>query len=141
MGERVAGSPLMEMGPRSGLAFAKQEPRKRTKGRQLRVESLVKQRVRAACVERDGDCRIATGRDDRRNWTAGYPCSGASEWMHLGANKRARTRGQAPAIRHTTAASCMGCTRHHRDYDAGRLRMTPVSDRGANGSLLWEYVG
>ena len=114
----------------SSLALKKPEPRKRIKGRKDRRESQVKQQVRALCVARDGDCRMA-----------GIPwhvCGGASEWAHLGDKKRARTRGMKPEIRHTTAGSLMLCTTAHDDYDEGRIGILPVSHYdGADGLLAF----
>jgi hypothetical protein len=107
-------------------SFPKPEPIQRTKRRKLRVETLVKQKVRARCVERDGDCRL------QRTALFG-PCSGESEWAHLGEKKRARTRGMPPEQRHTTQGSLMLCTGHHRMYDAGRLGIEPLTPDGADG--------
>src|SRR6185436_4448492 len=60
----------------------KPEKRARVKRRRQRKEDLVEQRVRALCVERDGDCRIG-------NATKSFGlCSGESEWAHLGESRR-----------------------------------------------------
>lgn len=115
------------------------------KGRKTRAEAKVKKAVRAACVLRDGYCRFnffsplswaVTGQCDVTDRKP-YPhrCVGPSEWAHLGAKKRARTRGMAPEVRHTTAHSAMLCRQAHRDYDAGRLRITALTRRGADGPL------
>jgi hypothetical protein len=106
---------------------AKPEPIKCTKGRQRRTAAKVVQRVRAQCVERDGDCRMRG-----ISW---HVCGGESEWAHLGDKKRARTRGMAPEIRHTTAGSLMLCTTAHAAYDAGRIQIEPTSPEGADGIL------
>lgn len=111
-------------------ACPKPEPLKRTKRRKLHVEALVKQKVRALCVERDGDCRL--------HGAAGFTCSGESEWAHLGEKKRARTRGMKPEQRHTTAGSLMLCTGHHRAYDAGALRIEILTMAGADGLLRFQ---
>lgn len=108
--------------------------RKTIKGRKARKEKAVKTTVRELCVERDGFCRFGTYRDDVRDIVG--PCDGRSEWMHLGDKKRARTRGMAPEVRHTTADSMMGCSRHHRDYDAGRMQIVALSGKGADGLLM-----
>lgn len=110
-----------------GVACPKPEPLKRTKRRKLRVESVVKQKVRALCVERDGDCRLSRA--------TGHVCGGESEWAHMGDKKRARTRGMKPELRHTTAGSLMLCTLLHRAYDAGDLLINPVTPDGADGLL------
>ena len=113
----------------SGLPLKKPEPRQRVQRRKRRVESTVKQTVRAQCQHRDGDCRLG-----------GYPghtCGGESEWAHLGKNKRARTRGMPPEVRHTTAGSLMLCTDAHRAYDAGRMTIEALTPDGADGYLLF----
>jgi hypothetical protein len=64
-------------------------------------------------------------------------CDGVSEWAHLGDKKRFKTRGQAPEVRHTTAGSLMLCTKHHQDYDAGRM---VIEGDDANLPLKFERV-
>lgn len=95
--------------PRSRAAQKKASGRKAAK---------VVKSVRAQCVERDGYCRavVALALEYGEEW-----CRGVSEWAHLGDKKRFKTRGQAPEVRHTTAGSLMLCTKHHRDYDEGRI--------------------
>src|SRR3990167_1855659 len=111
----------------SVLTLKKPEPRKRIKGRKDRRESQVKQQVRALCVARDGDCRMAG-----ISW---HVCGGASEWAHLGDKKRARTRGMKPEIRHTTDGSLMLCTTAHQDNDQGRMHIVLLSRDGADRNL------
>ena len=63
-------------------------------------------------------------------------CEGASEWMHLDRWKRCHTRGLPAEERHTTRGTAMGCTRHHRLYDAGFFDIEAVDeDRWADGPL------
>ena len=102
--------------------------RKTLKGRKVRAESKVTQRIRALCVDRDGDCRL-------KNTNGFGPCGGESEWAHLGEKKRARTRGMAPEVRHTTAGSLMLCTRHHQLYDSGTMTIEPTTPNGADGLM------
>lgn len=87
----------------------KPEPIKRTKGRAGRLEAAVTRSVRAACVMRDGHCRIGEWEMNPLDWHSedvqGDECDWWSEWAHLGEKRRARTRGQAPTVRHTTAGS------------------------------------
>jgi hypothetical protein len=90
--------------------------------------------VRTACVLRDGRCRFLR-EDFAAQQRAQNFCSSVAEWAHFGAHKRARTRGMAPLERHTTAGSLMLCTRHHRQYDAGTLKITALTDRGCDGPL------
>ncbi len=100
-------------------------------------ERSVKDQVRAACVERDGYCRVASlAKQDTRMWQADeFPCSGWSEWAHLGEHRRAKTRGQIPEARHTVAGSLQLCTAHHFAYDERTLTIDPLTDLGANGPL------
>jgi hypothetical protein len=123
-----------------GRTIHKPEPRKRVKGRKQRLESRVIKAVRALCVTRDGDCRIANWEDNPDDWhedDLDQWCEGASEWAHLGDKKRFKTRGQAPEIRHTTAGSLMLCTKHHQDYDQGRMT---IDGNDANLPLKFERV-
>lgn len=119
------------------LAFPKGPTRKTMKGRKTRAEALVKRLTRALCVVRDGDCRVFNfkGGADRLDLALRSDCSGQSQWAHFGAHKRARTRGMAPLQRHTTAGSLMLCARHHRQYDAGKLKIRALTDRGCDGPL------
>ncbi len=107
--------------------------RQQAKGRKARAERTVKVDVRAACVVRDGSCRYA--KDD-----PAHRCQGPSEWAHLGDKTRARTRGQAPERRHTTAGSLMLCRWAHNRYD-GRQRpplgIQRRTTRGADGPLRY----
>ena len=113
----------------------KPEKRRTTKGRKDRAESKEAQRVRALCVMRDGDCRYATAHP----WQ--YSCHGDSEWAHYGQHKRARTGGMKPAERHSTKGSLMLCTRHHADYDAGRLQIIAETADGCDGTLKYVLKG
>jgi hypothetical protein len=103
---------------------------KRVKGRKVRAETAVKQRVRFLCVERDGDCRV-------QGLEALGACSGESEWAHLEDKKRARTRGMLPEERHATAGSAMFCTTHHQAYDAGEFAVEYLSEKGADGPMAY----
>jgi hypothetical protein len=116
-------------GPGS-MPCPKPEPKAKSKARAKRHEAAIIQQVRAQCVERDGPCRVGG------TTTLFGPCRGDSEWCHLGDMKRFKTRGQEPWLRHTTAGSFMGCTLHHRYYDAYELTIEPIdSALGANGVL------
>lgn len=115
----------------SARAQPKPEKRATTKRRKARKESMRAKIIRAKCVIRDGYCRVGKDADDYTD------CCGPSEWGHFGAMKRARTRGQAPEIRHTTAGSFMACRSHHADYDAGELAITAASDAGCDGELVY----
>jgi hypothetical protein len=113
-------------------------PRRTPKAERQQIEA-----VRAQCVERDGDCR-ATGfyfdgeqwrTDERLSQEQRGPCYGDSEWAHMHARRRSKTRGMAPEYRHDTAHSLMLCHKHHEDYDAKRLIITAITRRGADGPL------
>jgi hypothetical protein len=123
------------------FTIPKPEPRKRVKGRKQRHAAKVVQSVRQQVVERDGYCRAMPGTyptfiGDKGRALVGL-CDGVSEWAHLGDKKRFKTRGQAPEVRHTTAGSLMLCTKHHQDYDAGRM---VIEGDDANLPLKFERV-
>jgi hypothetical protein len=113
----------------------KPEPKAKSKARAKRHEAAIIQQVRARCVERDGDCRLANA----AHWLELGPCQGESEWAHLGDKKRFKTMGQAPEDRHMTAMTMMACTRHHDQVDRRRkpwVEVEPIDDLlGANGVL------
>lgn len=102
-------------------------------------ESKVAKAVRAECVNRDGDCRLALTEDsDPFTLDAFGACSGESEWAHLENGRRFKTQRMAPELRHNTATSAILCTRHHDAYDKRKtLRVTLLSSAGANGELLF----
>ena len=114
------------------IGFPKPEKRATVKRRKSQLERVMKTLVRAACVERDGHCRVSQDTGVASGW-----CDGPSEWAHFGDFKRFKTRGQAPWSRHTTAGSLMLCTRHHADYDQGRLKIRATSKRLCNGPLTY----
>jgi hypothetical protein len=95
------------------------------RAKRRRAEAPVAKKVREKCVERDGHCRLAP--------LGG--CEGPSEWSHIGANKRARTRGMKPERRHTTAGSMMLCRKHHGLYDSGIINVS-TTEAGADGDSL-----
>ena len=90
---------------------------RKAKARGKRQEAKVAKSVRAACVERDGYCLIASRVPFSVRVLLGA-CEGPSEWAHVGAHRRFNTRGMEPQERHTTGGSCMLCQKHHRAYDA-----------------------
>lgn len=67
-------------------------------------------------------------------------CEGKSEWAHLGERQRFKTRGLPPEVRHTTAASCLLCTKHHDLYDDGKIDYFCHTDNGADGPMTWGFV-
>ena len=116
------------------IGFPKPEKRSTVNGRNKRAEASRIQTIRALCVVRDGVCRV--GKDTFITQFGG--CWGFSEWAHFGAYKRARTRGQAPLDRHTTAGSLMLCQVHHGDYDAGLIFITATDpEKGCDGALSY----
>lgn len=122
---------------------AKQTAKKR------RAEGPVIKRVRARCVERDGYCRICDWElnPDDTHPEDGHPDEGAlpyadkwnrgpSEWAHL--YSRAKTRNQAPDVRHNTMITAMLCQFHHDRVDGRahpRIAMVPRTSLGADGPL------
>lgn len=115
------------MGQR-GVACPKPEPLKRTKGRADRREAAVKKSVRAAVADRDVDCRYGRYNDP-------FTCAGQREWAHFGRYKRFKTRRMRPESRHCTEGSLLLCTKHHRQYDAGTLKITALTNKGCDGPL------
>ena len=110
-----------------GVAVPKGKTRKQLKAKRARQEAAVKKLVRAVCVERDGFCRVGA-----MGWAKA--CRGVSEWAHLEGQRRARTRGQALEIRHTTHSTAMLCTFHHAAYDAHKFSFR-MGLRGADGDM------
>lgn len=111
----------------------KPEPHKRVKGRKKREERKVVKTVRPQVVDRDGTCRL-------RSMSLAFhlmfgACAGPSEWAHWREWSRAKTRGMAPEIRHTTDKSLMLCTKHHDDYDESRLTIEAKTERTCDGPL------
>jgi len=108
-----------------GVACPKGKTRQQLKAAKDRAEMKVIKRVRAKCVVRDGFCRLmGIG-----------PCEGVSEWAHLRPKTRAHTRGLPPEERHQTAFSAQMCTAHHWAYDAGDIKLKPLTDKGADGPM------
>ena len=106
-------------------------PRRRLKGRKERAEARVKRQVRAACVERDGDCLVLT--------RVGLPgCKGPSTWAHFSGHRRSQTRGMSPERRHDTRFSGMLCERHHGQEESGRYQVVYRTVEYANGPVGWE---
>jgi len=103
-----------------------------------RVAAKIVRQVRAACVERDGHCRLFFGDHLHGDTQVGEGldyCGVRSEWAHLGEKRRFKTRGMPPEERHTVQDSLMLCDLHHDLYDGRTLNITALSDRGANGPL------
>jgi len=119
------------------MAFApnpKPEPRKCVKGRKDRKEAAIKKAVRAACVERDGYCLVFSRLPVSIRVLLG-PCSGVSEWAHVGDKRRCFTRGMPPEQRHTTAGSCILCEGHHKAYDAHQFDFEVDAGFGMDGMI------
>jgi hypothetical protein len=104
------------------------------KARKDRAEDARAAHVRAACVLRDGHCRLSKDNPV-------HVCQGFSEWCHTHAKRRSKTRKMAPEIRHTTADSFMACTSAHDRYDnrkRPKLGFTALTDRGCDGPIAWQ---
>lgn len=124
-------------------AIPKGVTRKRAKGRKDRAEAKVKKDVRADVDARDGSCLLqrmviadvmVAVNGELEDWR----CAGQSEWAHGHSHRRSQTRGQAPEVRHTTAASFKACTKHHDMYDGRRkprLKITRLTRAGFNGPV------
>ena len=111
-----------------GHVAPKGKTRKQLKARAGRRELAVRKAVRAACVARDGYCRMMV-----------VLCVGDSEWCHFGRYKRFKTRGMRPEARHCTAGSLMLCTKHHGEYDRGELTIRALTARGCDGPMSFTY--
>lgn len=129
------------------LTHSKGVSRKTAKGRKDRAEATVTKSVRAECVDRDGHCRLGKAfrfitRDHlvQRQALWMHVCNEPSQWAHFGSKKRARTRGMAPEVRHTTAGSLMLCERAHTEYDAGTLMISALTRKGCNGPLKFSLA-
>ena len=99
-------------------------------------------KVRAHCVERDGDCaiisRTPTRWHDVTDPSLILDCRGESEWAHMHDRRRSQTRGREPEDRHDVQHSLMLCTLHHAQYDGRanpRLHITALTRKGADGPL------
>lgn len=100
------------------------------KDRKRLAEEAQQRKVKKKVRARDGFCRLS----EVNKWFG--LCGGISEWAHLNDKKRARTRGQAPEVRHTSAGSLQLCSTHHQAHDAGKLPIEPKTKDGADGVLL-----
>jgi len=118
------------------LPLAKDEPRKRRKGREKRVSGKVVATARAECVTRDGRCRLVRDFDVRDAARALFgECRGHGQWAHFGERKRFKTRGMPPEHRHNREWSLMLCYKHHNDYDHGRLEIEALTTHVCDGRL------
>lgn len=121
-------------------------PTAKARAKRRRAEDKVEKAVRAACVVRDGDCRICHWERNIEDWhEAGVPYPdgvdwerGESQWSHL--ESRARTRNMRPDLRHNTKTSVMLCKFHHDRLDGRarpRIRVELQTGEGADGPLTW----
>ena len=114
-----------------GTPAPKGKTRKQLKAKRDRIAKVIEKIVRAKCVDRDGFCRLM----------GCGPCQGVSEWCHMHVKRRSKTRNLPPEVRHTTMESFMACTSHHAAYDAHRITLEPLTDRGANGPMSVKVRG
>lgn len=120
-------------------------PTAKYRAKRRRQEEPVAKKVRAECVERDGDCRVCdweNNPDDIHYEPLPYAddewSRGPSQWAHMRQNSRAKTRGMKPEARHSTAGSLMMCEFHHDRYDGRRrprIQIVAMSEHGADGPL------
>lgn len=130
----------MAIEARACTPLLKGPSRRQEKAKKDRAEDKVAKAVRAACVERDGPCRLFTEwLVKNEGWAFGAAlnsgCSGDSEWAHLKGHRRSHTRGMAPEVRHDTQHTLILCRRHHQAEEAGTLRITALTRKGADGPL------
>lgn len=117
------------------MLFPKPEKRRTTKARRRREEAAVVQDTREKVAQRDGHCRLAGVK------LFGSCCPLPPEWAHFGGWRRWQTRGLPPEERHRDDRSMMLCRWHHDAYDAHRLLVTALTERGTNGPLRFESGG
>jgi hypothetical protein len=113
------------------IAQPKGPTRKQVKSRRVRNEKVIEQAVRAACVERDGYCRICRVTGERTNLSD-------PEWCHLPPYTRAHTRGLPPHLRHSTKWTIMACKIHHDQIDGRmrpRIKVECLTHSGADGRI------
>lgn len=123
-----------------GVAVPKGKTRKQLKARLDRAEAKVAAWCRAQCVDRDGECRVASDawaavERETRICVVFSGCDGPSEWAHMHERRRSKTRGLDPTERHDPQYTLMLCKFHHTEYDAKRLVITALTRKGANGPL------
>jgi hypothetical protein len=96
-----------------------------------RAEQSVIAKVRAACVKRDGGCRIG----QLMSATSLQPCDGDLAWCHMEGKRRHQTRKMAPADRHDTAWTLMLCAFHAELEERHSIRTEYLTAKGANGPM------
>lgn len=110
------------------------------KAKKRRLESKILHMVRLHDVMRDGHCRFAQDAEALGDSLGRHRCcAGESQLAHLENKRRFKTRGMPPELRHTTAGTAMLCERHHDAYDDRELRLTFLSNSGADGEIRWRY--
>lgn len=102
--------------------------RVRTVSAKQRADLRYAAKVRAACVERDPQCRLAG---------LLTPCSGDLAWCHMEGKRRHQTRRMKPEERHSTAWTVMLCAAHAELEERHQIRSEYLSARGADGPMLW----
>lgn len=120
------------------IAQPKGKTRKQIKSARDRREALIIKTVRAACVARDGYCRVTR---DMLTCEALGACAGASALCHLPPRTRGQTRKMDPEYRHGTPWCVMCCTRHHDMINRRRkpwLIVRCLSDRGLDGPVSFD---
>lgn len=120
-------------------------PTARYRAKRRRAEGPVAKKVRAACVERDGECRICNWEDNPDDihyeplpYAEDEWSNGPSQWAHMRESSRAKTRGMKPEDRHSTLGTLMLCEFHHDRYDGRRrprIQIVATSELGADGPL------
>jgi hypothetical protein len=144
---RPRATPKPARAAKPGTRRKAKGPTARRRAAKRRAEGPRVAEVRAACVERDGRCRVRanTARplgDVMDVEVLMHYCQGPSEWAHL--EPRARTRGMAPERRHSTATSVMLCRWVHDRVDGRarpRITIEAMTDKGADGPLCFRWVG
>lgn len=115
------------------LAIPKGLTRKELKAKVDYREQQIIKRNRAACVRRDGFCRIGHWGDIAVKLFG--ECFGKSEWNHY--EKRSKTMNEPPEDRHSTRITGMLCATHHRMVDHDEILFEYQTEDGADQPMTF----
>lgn len=119
------------------LAIPKGPTRAELKGTEDYREQQIIKRNRAACVRRDGFCRIGHWGESAIKLFG--ECYGTSQWNHF--DKRSLTRNEPPEDRHATWRTGMLCGTHHDLIDTHKILFRYLTPKGADGLMAFWKQG
>jgi hypothetical protein len=90
-------------------------------------------KVRAKVAKRDGFCRVG----QLMSKASQKRCDGPLAWCHLQGKRRAQTRRMSPGQRHGTAWTAILCSVHAEMEEKRQLTYRYLTDKGADGPMLW----